>query len=115
MAFYFYSIRSGGHAIYGGHVKDAPNQRDGAVAEHAVIVRFDYGSTDLSALRELENRVEQVILATGVGAFNGYEIAVDGSHVIQYMYGPDADALFSAIRTTLAESTSIRNAVAMLR
>jgi hypothetical protein len=85
------------------------------MAEHAVIVHFDYGSTELSALFELEDQLEEVILAAGVGEFDGNEMAVDGSDGFLYMYGPDADTLFSAIKTTLAESTSIRNAVATLR
>lgn len=85
------------------------------MSEHAVIVRFDYGSTDLSALFALEDELENAIVAAGVGEFDGNEIASDGSDGLLYMYGPDADALFSAIKTALVKATSIRNVVATLR
>ena len=85
------------------------------MAEHAVIVSFDYGNTDLSALFELGDQLEQAIDEAKVGEFDGNEIAVDGSDGFLYMYGPDADALYAAIKDVLATSTQIRNAVATLR
>ena len=83
--------------------------------EHAVIVRFDYGSTDLSALFELEDELERAIASANAGEYDGNEIAVDGSDGFLYMYGPSADALFAAVKQTLADSSSIRNVVATLR
>lgn len=88
---------------------------DGAMADQRLTVSFDYGSMDFEALFKLERQLTQVILAAGVGAFDGELIAGDGSDGVLYMYGPDADVLFSAIWTTLAESTAIRNVVATLR
>lgn len=72
--------------------------------EHAVIVHFSYGSTDLGPLHALEDRLEQAIASAGVGELDGNEIAVDGSDGYLYMYGPDADRLFETIRPVL-EST----------
>ena len=46
--------------------------------EHAVLVRFVYGSTDLSRLFALEEQLEKAIVAAGVGEFDGNEMAVDG-------------------------------------
>ena len=60
-------------------------------SEQAVIVQFRYGSTDLSRLHALEDRLESVIKASGVGEYDGHEIAVDGSDGVLYMYGPDAE------------------------
>jgi hypothetical protein len=85
------------------------------MAEHAVIVHFDYGSRDLQRLFELEDQLESAIEAHGVGEFDGNEIAVDGSDGRLYMYGPDADRLFAVIRPVLAATTVITNAVATLR
>ena len=73
--------------------------------EHAVIVHFTYGSTDLGRLFELEERLESAISAAGVGEYDGNEVAVDGSDGYLYMYGPDADKLFEIIRPIL-ERTS---------
>ena len=85
------------------------------MSEQAVIITFDYGSTDLDPLFELEGQLEQVIEADGVGEYDGYEVAVDGSDGLLYMYGPNADALFAAVKGTLTAATCIQNAVAKLR
>jgi hypothetical protein len=83
--------------------------------EHAVIVHFDYGSTDLDPLFELENELEEAIAAAGVGEYDGNEVAVNGTDGFMYMYGPDADALFGVIRPILTRTNTVRNAVATLR
>ena len=53
--------------------------------DQAVIVRFSYGSTDLSRLFELENKLEAAITNARAGEFDGNEVAVDGSDGILYM------------------------------
>ncbi len=71
------------------------------VADHAVIVHFNYGSTDLSRLFELEGKLEAAITAAKAGEYDGNEIAVDGSDGTLYMYGPDADRLFQVVEPIL--------------
>jgi hypothetical protein len=83
--------------------------------DHAVIVRFEYGQTDLSPLYELEDKLIAAIESAGVGELDGNEVAIDGSDGKLYMYGPDADRLFEAVRPVLASATCIRNAVATIR
>src|SRR6187401_804391 len=83
--------------------------------EHAVVVHFQYGSTDLSRLFALEEQLEQVIAAASVGEFDGNEVATDGSDGFLYMYGPDADALFNAVRSTLSVCDFMRGARVKLR
>jgi hypothetical protein len=85
------------------------------MAEHALIVRFDYGITDLEPLFELEEQLEEAISAADAGEYDGNEVAVSGSDGFLYMYGPDADALFAVVGPILASATCIRNAVATLR
>ena len=85
------------------------------MSDHAVIVRFDYGQTDLSPLYELEDQLIAAIESAEVGEFDGNEVAVDGSDGTLYMYGPDADRLFEVVRPVLASATCIRNAVATIR
>ena len=89
--------------------------QDSSSGDHAVIVHFDYGSTDLAPLFALQGQLEQTINDAGVGEFDGNEIAVDGSDGSLYMYGPDADRLFATVRPVLERSTAIRNAVATVR
>jgi hypothetical protein len=85
------------------------------MSEHAVIVQFDYGQTDLSPLNELEDKLTDAIESAAVGGFDGNEIAMDGSDGRFYMYGPNADRLFDVVRPLLAAATCIRNAVATIR
>ena len=83
--------------------------------QHAVIVEFQYGSTDLSRLFALETQLEEAIAQAGAGEFDGNEVAADGSDGSLYMYGPDADALFGAVRSTLEASPFMRGARVTLR
>ena len=85
------------------------------MSDHAVIVRFDYGQTDLSPLHELEDKLIDAIESAAVGEFDGNEIAMDGSDGTLYMYGPSADRLFDVVRPVLASAECIHNAVATIR
>ncbi len=96
--------------VFGPKGKAAP-----APPEHAVIVTFAYGSTDLQRLFELEDQLEQAITAAQAGEYDGNEVAVDGSEAILYMYGPDADALWEAIQPVLMASPWVTTGTAVLR
>ncbi len=85
------------------------------MAEHAVIVTFEYGLKDLDALFAVEDQLEAAIEQTGVGEYDGNEIAADGSEGTLYMYGPDADALFEAVKDVLRNATCLSIAAATLR
>jgi hypothetical protein len=69
--------------------------------EQAVVVHFQYGSTDLKRLFALEARLESALAGAAVGEYDGNEIATDGSDGFLYLYGPDADLLFDAIEPVL--------------
>jgi hypothetical protein len=86
-----------------------------ASSEHAVIVQFQYGSTDLSRLFALEEQIEQAIAQHTAGEFDGNEVAADGSDGSLYMYGPDADRLFAAVRPVLECADFMRGARVTLR
>ncbi len=88
---------------------DAANGQEKAV-EQAVIVHFQYGSTDLSRLFALQDRLESAIAAAKAGEFDGNEIAVDGSDGYLYMYGPDADRLFAVVLPVLKSSDFMKGA-----
>jgi hypothetical protein len=85
------------------------------MSEQAVIVHFRYGQTDLSPLFELEDQLIDAIDSAGVGEFDGNEVAQDGSDGSLYMYGPDADRQFEAVRPVLEAATCIQQAVATVR
>jgi len=84
--------------------------------EHAVIVSFAYlGSTDLDPLFALEARLESAINGAQVGEYDGNEVAVDGSDGTLYMYGPDTDKLFAAVRPVLEACSFMKGAAVKLR
>jgi hypothetical protein len=83
--------------------------------EHAVIVNFEYGSTDLDPIFALETRLEEAISAAGAGEFDGNEIATDGGDGSFYMYGPDADRLFATVRPVLESTGFMQGAQVKLR
>jgi len=83
--------------------------------EHAVIVHFNYGSTDLQPLFALEDKLEQAISAADAGEFDGNEVATDGSDGYLYMYGPDADKLFAAVEPVLKSSSFMGGATVTKR
>ena len=83
--------------------------------EHAVIVHFDYGATDLQPLFALENRLERALASAKAGEFDGNEVATDGSDGYLYMYGPDADRLFAAVLPVLESSDFMEGAVVTKR
>jgi len=83
--------------------------------EHAVIVHFEYGQTDLQPLFALEDELEKAISAAAAGEFDGNEVATDGSDGRLYMYGPDGDKLFDAVRPVLDSATCMTNISVKIR
>ena len=78
------------------------------MAEHAVLAylklsddQFDT-TNKRESIHELCDRLEEIIVEAGVGEFDGDEFG-EGDCIL-YMYGPDADALFSAVESVLRVS-----------
>ncbi len=68
------------------------------MAEHAVLVYITSLPAD-SGLDLVEDPIIEAIDAAQLGEFDGNEIGADGA--VLCMYGPDADALFGAIESSL--------------
>ncbi len=83
--------------------------------DHAVIAHFSYHGEDLEALYELEDLLTDKIAELRVGEFDGNEIASDLSDGSFYMYGPDAEKLFSAVRPLLEAAACLSNVRVNLR
>jgi hypothetical protein len=86
-----------------------------AAPEHAVIVHFDYGSTNLQPIFALERELEEAIVAARAGEYDGNEVAVSGKDGCLYMYGPDADRLFAVVKPILDACTFTSKARIKLR
>lgn len=83
--------------------------------EQAVIVHFEYGEPCLTPLREMERELEAALAKAGAGEHDGDEMAVDPDDGTLYLYGPDADRLFAAIRPVLDATPFMRGATVRLR
>lgn len=83
--------------------------------EHAVIIHFNYGSTDLQPLHQLEDQLIDAIAQAAVGEYDGHEIAVDGRDGNLYMYGPDGDQLYQTIQPTLTATPFMPGATVIIR
>ena len=90
-------------------------REESPMAEHAVIVRFDYGNPDWAPFFGFEEKLEAAISAAGVGEYDGNELAADGSDGTLFMYGPDADKLFAVVKPHLEKAPLLKNVVVTLR
>jgi len=102
-------------SLCGCQSKSSPPEGALKPPEHAVVVHFKYGLPDVSALRDVESKVEQAIVAAHVGEYDGDEIAVDLSDGYLYMYGPNGDGLFAAVRPVLESASFMKGAVVTVR
>jgi hypothetical protein len=93
-----------------------PNQADKRLGtEHAVIIHFTYYKEDLDPLHNLDRKLEKVIEEKNVGKYDGHEINIDLSDGSLYMYGPNAENLFKAVKQTLEETDFMKGSLATLR
>lgn len=83
--------------------------------EQAVIVHFNYGQKDLEPLFALEDILTNAIVQAAVGEYDGHDIAVDGSDGNLYMYGPNADKIYSVIQPFLISPSFTKDAKVTLR
>ncbi|MDO1451875.1 hypothetical protein Q0590_36740 [Rhodocytophaga aerolata] len=83
--------------------------------EHAVIIQFEYQFQNLKPLHSLAKKLRQVIEEAEVGEYDGHEIGVDNSDGILFMYGPDAELLFNAVKPILDQTPFMKGATAVLR
>ncbi len=93
--------------------KPTPEEPDSN--EQAVIVEFKYGFPNLDRLFEVDDLLEAAAEKSGAGEHDGHEIAVDLSDGSYYLYGPDADKLYEAIRPVLESQDFTKRAKVTLR
>ena len=91
------------------------NKGEKQMVEQAVIVNFNYGSTDLTKLYDLEDELEQRLNNSSVGEFDGHDIAVDGSTVTLYFYGDEARQLYDTVKDILTKNPLLNRAKVTLR
>jgi hypothetical protein len=79
--------------------------------DQSVIIHFfNYGREELDDLFQLEAILRVVVDKAGIGQYDGHEIAIDGSDGFLFMYGPDADTLYSAVKPILQKIDYMKGA-----
>lgn len=101
--------------LFGRNKKKVKNSDKQMNAEHAVIIIFNYGIQGLKSLHELEAKLEGILTDRSVGEYDGHEIAIDYSDGSLYMYGPDAEKLYIAVKPVLETTHFLKGAIATLR
>jgi len=84
--------------------------------EQAVIISFELNdSRDLKSLFELENQIITAINNNSAGEYDGNEISESGNEGTLYIYGKDADKIFSVVKPLFEKAAFIKNSNALLR
>ena len=85
-----------------------------AVIAHLRLTEDPFGSErECEAIADLAGLLHQAIDDHGVGEFDGEES--DGGRCVLYMYGPDADRLFSVVEPILKAAPVARGGFAIKR
>ena len=70
------------------------------MSDHCVKLVFPFSGSSLDPAFELEDALTEAIESANAGEFDGNDVG-QGECTL-YMYGPDADALFTAIKPVIA-------------
>ena len=86
------------------------------MTEQSLVIFFQYASDELGPIFALEDDVAAAIEDAGAGEYDGHELALLDEHdAFLFMYGPNADALYQAVRPVIEASPLLRGGEATLR
>jgi hypothetical protein len=83
--------------------------------EHSVVIYFNYGIEEDGPYWDLGMELEKILRVNRLGVYDGHEIAMDNTDGSYYMYGPNAEAIFKAIKPTLDATGFMKGATAVLK
>ena len=66
--------------------------------EQAVIIEFNYGLDEDEPFYDLSDKLRTVVEESGLGEYDGHEMAMNNSDGSFYLYGPDAKRLYEVIK-----------------
>ncbi|HLP10709.1 MAG TPA: hypothetical protein VK177_02195 [Flavobacteriales bacterium] len=95
-------------------LKDNPYKPD-PENPHSVVIWFKYGLNEDDSMYNLGEEMAKKVEETKTGIYDGHEIAMDNSDGSYYLYGPNAETLFKAIKPILDKTPWMRGATAVLR
>ena len=83
--------------------------------QQAVIIEFNYGLEEDEPFYDLSDKLRAVVEESGLGEYDGHEIAMNNSDGSFYLYGPDAKQLYEAVRDTIEKTPFMAGANIRLR
>jgi hypothetical protein len=83
--------------------------------QQAVIIEFNYGLEEDEPFYDLSEKLRAVVEESGLGEYDGHEIAMNNSDGSFYLYGPDAKKLYEAVKETIEKTSFMAGANIRLR
>ena len=83
--------------------------------EQSVIIEFNYGLEEDEPFYELSAKLYDLVEESGLGEYDGHEIAMNNKDGSFYLYGPDAKKLYEVIRETIEKTPFMKGANIRLR
>lgn len=93
----------------------APMAAESLQPEQALTVTTVGVPVTLDEVFAIEDALTQAFAGNSIGVVDGNEIAVDGSEAMIFLYGPDAEAMFTAALPVLRAHRATASARARLR
>lgn len=98
-----------------GNKKSEVSQTNERKNNQSVIIYFDYGLEEMDEIYELGDKLRHILEENKLGEYDGHEVAMDNSDGSLYLYGPNAESLYKAIKPTLEKVDFLNGAKAILR
>ena len=83
--------------------------------KQGLIIEFSYGLDEDEPFYQLSDKLRTIIGESGLGEYDGHEMAVDNSDGSFYLYGPDAKELYKVIKDTIENTPFMNGAKIRLR
>ena len=83
--------------------------------EQAIIINFEYGLDDLKPFYDLSEKLDSLAEESGLGEYDGHEMALDKSDGFFFLYAPNARKLYEVIKDTVENTAFMKGANVKLR
>ena len=82
--------------------------------EHAVSIYFYYDKSQDVVYHELGKEFEKIMRVKKLGFYDGFEVGFTTSEGCYFLFGPDAEAIFKALKPAIDACAVMRGARATL-
>ncbi|HEX3387342.1 MAG TPA: hypothetical protein VHS53_19230 [Mucilaginibacter sp.] len=83
--------------------------------KQSVIIYFNYGLEEDEPFYELSDKLRNLVDGSGLGEYDGHEMAKSNSDGSFYMYGPDAKKLYEVVKEAIEKTPFMKGANVVLR